>query len=68
MDFIEEFGIVALLLFVIVILVVEVLVIAVVAGWVASCLSVTGMLWWCVAIFIFIFINAILGALWRVGK
>lgn len=68
MNFLEDLGAVALLLLIIVILAVEFLVVAVAAGYIASLLGVSGILWWCIAIVIFLLINGILGALGRIGK
>lgn len=68
MNFMDDLGLIALLLIIIFLFAFEILIIAIVAGYIASMLGVTGVLWWAIAIFLFVFINAILGALLRHGK
>lgn len=65
---IETVGLLGLLFLIVAIILVEVLVMAIVAGYVASLLGVSGILWWCIAIVIFLLINGILGALTRIGN
>lgn len=64
----SDLGVFALLALIIVILVVEFAVVAIVAGFIASWFGVSGILWWAIAIVVFLLINGILGALTRIGS
>lgn len=64
----SDLGVLALLALVIVIIVVEVIVVAIVAGFIASWFGVSGILWWAIAIVVFLLINGILSALARIGS
>lgn len=64
-DVIGAMGLIGLIILVIVI---ELAVVMIVAGWIASLLGVSGILWWCVAIIVFLLINGVLGALSRIGR
>lgn len=64
----DDLGAFALLALVIVIIVVEIAVVAIVAGFIASWFGVSGILWWAIAIVVFLLINGILGALTRIGS
>ena len=64
----DDLGIFALLALIIVVLVVEFAVVAIVAGFIASWFGVSGILWWAIAIVVFLLINGILSALARVGS
>lgn len=59
----EAYGVIGYILFVIAIIVVRIGVVIVVAGAIASYLGLTGILWWCSAIVIFLIINGLISAL-----
>jgi hypothetical protein len=59
----NELSVFAIVCLIIVILVVELVAVVLIAGAVASVLGFSGLLWWAVAIVVFLMINAILGAL-----
>ena len=59
------FGILAVVCLVILLLVVEIGAVMLVAGFVASYLGLTGVLWWAVALVVFLLINGVLGVLFR---
>ena len=59
----EAYGVIGYILFIIAIIVVRIGVVIVVAGAIASYLGLTGMLWWCSAIVIFLIINGLISAL-----
>lgn len=63
----DVLGVIGLICLIIVILVVEFAIVWIVAGLIASYFALTGLNWWCVAILIFLLINAVFGALNRVG-
>lgn len=54
-------GIVALICLIILVLVIEIVAVVLIAGAVASMLGFTGILWWAVAIVVFMIINGLLG-------
>lgn len=59
----EAYGVIGFILFIIAIIVVRIGVVIVVAGAIASYLGLTGILWWCSAIVIFLLINGLISAL-----
>jgi len=59
----EAYGVIGYILFIIAIIVVRIGVVIVVAGAIASYLGLTGILWWCSAIVIFLIINGLISAL-----
>lgn len=59
----EAYGVIGYILFIIAIIVVRIGVVIVVAGAIASYLGLTGILWWCSAIVIFLLINGLISAL-----
>lgn len=59
----EAYGIIGYILFIIAIIVIRIGVVMVVAGAIANYLGLTGLLWWCSAIVIFLLINGIISAL-----
>jgi len=59
----DEISLLGLICLGIIVLVVELVAVILVAGLVASWLGLTGILWWAVAIVVFLLINGILGAL-----
>lgn len=59
----EGLSVFAIVCLIVVILVVELVAVMLIAGAVASVLGFSGILWWAVAIVVFLMINAILGAL-----
>lgn len=59
----ETYGVIGYILFIIAIIVVRIGVVIVVAGAIASYLGLTGILWWCSAIVIFLIINGLISAL-----
>ena len=61
----EAYGVIGYILFIIAIIVVRIGVVIVVAGAIASYLGLTGILWWCSAIVIFLIINGLISALSR---
>ena len=58
-----DYGIAIIIALILLIVVVEVLVVCVVAGYIATLLGATGLVWWCIAIVVFILINSVIGAL-----
>ena len=60
---VDVLGAIGLIGLIILIIVIELAVVMIVAGWIASLLGVSGILWWCVAIIVFLLINGVLGAL-----
>jgi len=63
----DVLGVIGLICLIAVILIVEFAIVWIVAGLIASMLGLTGLYWWCVAIVVFLFINAVFGALNRIG-
>ena len=61
----EAYGVIGYILFIIAIIVVRIGVVIVVAGAIASYLGLSGILWWCSAIVIFLLINGLISALSR---
>ena len=59
----EAYGVIGYILFIIAIIVVRIGVVIVVAGAIASYLGLTGILWWCSAIVIFLIINGLISSL-----
>ena len=59
----EAYGVIGYILFIIAIIVVRIGVVIVVAGAIATYLGLTGILWWCSAIVIFLLINGLISAL-----
>lgn len=59
----EAYGVVGFILLIISIIVIRIGVVIVVAGAIASYLGLTGILWWCSAIVIFLLINGLISAL-----
>lgn len=59
----EAYGVVGFILLIISIIVIRIGVVIVVAGATASYLGLTGILWWCSAIVIFLLINGLISAL-----
>ena len=59
----EAYGVIGYILFIIAIIVVRIGVVIVVTGAIASYLGLTGILWWCSAIVIFLIINGLISAL-----
>ena len=59
----EAYGVIGYILFIIAIIVVRIGVVIVVAGAIASYFGLTGILWWCSAIVIFLLINGLISAL-----
>lgn len=59
----EAYGVIGYILFIIAIIVVRIGVVIIVAGAIASYLGLTGILWWCSAIVIFLIINGLISAL-----
>lgn len=67
-DYIPFIGIVIWIMMAIILIGIEVIAVILVAGAIASWLGVTGILWWAVAIVVFILINALIGALWGLAR
>ena len=61
----EAYGVIGYILFIIAIIVIRIGVVIVVAGAIASYLGLSGILWWCSAIVIFLLINGLISALSR---
>ncbi len=59
----EAYGIIGYILFIIAIIVIRIGVVMVVAGAIASYFGLSGILWWCSAIVIFLIINGVISAL-----
>ena len=59
----EAYGVIGYILFIISMIVVRIGVVIVLAGAIASDLGLTGILWWCSAIVIFLLINGLISAL-----
>ena len=64
----SNLGIVGLIGLILLVIVVEIFIVWTVAGYFASLLGATGMIWWCVTIVIFCVINALVGALGKIGQ
>ena len=58
---IRDFGIIATVFVVFFLIIVEVVAVILVAGYIATALGVTGVIWWAVAIVLFLVINGIIG-------
>lgn len=61
----EAYGIIGVIFLIIAIICIRILAVSVVAGAIATFLGLTGILWWCTAIVIFLVINAIISGLTR---
>lgn len=64
----EVYGMVGLILFIVLILVCEVVAVILVAGFIATYLGLSGIMWWAVAFVVFLLINGLIGLVSRVGK
>lgn len=64
----EVYGMIGLILFIILILVCEVVAVILVAGFIATYLGLSGIMWWAVAFVVFLLINGLIGLVSRVGK
>ena len=64
-DWVGVIGIVSIILIMLFILFVEIVAVVIVAGAIASWLGVSGILWWAVAIVLFLLINGIIVTLGR---
>lgn len=62
---ISDFGIIATVFVVFFLIIVEVVAVILVAGYIATCLGLTGVIWWAVAIVLFLVINGIIGLVIR---
>ena len=59
----EAYGVIGFILFIIAVIVIRIFVVIVVATAIATYLGVTGIVWWCTAIVIFLIINALISKL-----
>lgn len=59
----ETYGIIGYFAFVLFIILIRIIAVAVVAGVISSYVGLTGLLWWCATIVIFLVINAIISGL-----
>ena len=59
----EAYGILGYILFIIAIVFIRIFGVIVVAGAIATYIGLTGLLWWCATIVIFLLINAIISGL-----
>ena len=59
----ETYGIIGHFAFVLFIILIRIIAVAVVAGAISSYVGLTGLLWWCATIVIFLVINAIISGL-----
>ena len=57
------YGILGYIIFIIAIVLIRIIAVIVVAGAIATYLGLTGLLWWCTAIVIFLLINALISGL-----
>lgn len=62
-DYLVGLGVIGLILLIIFVIIIEIIAIILIAGAIASFFGFSGLLWWIVAIGLFLIINAILGAL-----
>ena len=58
-------GIIGVIIVLLLLFCIEILAIIIVAGWLASLMGLSGILWWAVAILLFIVINGVLSLLFR---
>ena len=59
----EAYGAIGVILFIIAVIVIRIFVVIVVATAIATYLGLTGIVWWCTAIVIFLIINALISKL-----
>lgn len=59
----EAYGILGYIIFIIAIVLIRIIAVLVVAGAIATYIGLTGLLWWCAAIVIFLLVNALISGL-----
>lgn len=64
-DYLAFFGIVGLILLILFVIAVEIVAVVLVAGFLATYFGFTGVMWWAVAIVLFMVINGLIGLVVR---